>query len=124
MLAFLELTSDIFAHLTLATLPWTRSTEIRLCFHIHMMEEPEIEGNVITIKHKGGALKCTVVEPEKASVTAIGGGDNRFTIVGIPIPSEKTENRECGWGKVIISPTNKSKEHKFKVQMEILDAEI
>ncbi|MBO5232344.1 MAG: heparinase II/III family protein [Clostridia bacterium] len=104
----------------------SKSEDFIKCFHIHMMEEPEIEGNVITIKHKGGKLRCTVIEPRNASITAIGGGDNRFTIVGkpIPVPSEYLENRECGWGKVIISPTDKAKAHKFKVIMEILDNEI
>ena len=92
--------------------------------HLHMMEEPIINGNVITITHKGGKLRCTVLEPQNASITAIGGGDMRFTTVGIPVPSDKTENRECGWGKVIISPSDKAKTHKFKVQMEILDNEI
>lgn len=58
------------------------------------------------------------------TVEIIGGGDNRFTTVGIPVPSEKTENRECGWGKVIISPTDKAKTHKFTVRMEILDNEL
>lgn len=101
-----------------------KSEEFIKAFHIHMMEEPKIEGNVVTIEHKGGKLRCTVLEPKNASITAIGGGDNRFTTVGIPVPSERTENRECGWGKVIISPTDKEKTHKFKVQMEILDAEI
>ena len=101
-----------------------KSEEFIKCFHIHMMEEPTIDGNVITIAHKGGKLRCTVIEPDNASITAIGGGDMRFTTVGIPVPSDKTENRECGWGKVIISPTDKAKTHKFKVMMEILDVEI
>ena len=102
----------------------SKSEDFIKCFHIHMMEEPEIQSNIITIKHKGGKLRCTVIEPRNASIIAIGGGDNRFTTVGIPIPSEYTENRECGWGKVIISPTDKAKAHKFKVIMEILDNEI
>ena len=93
-------------------------------FHLHMMDEPKIDGNEITITYKGGKLRCTVLEPQNASITALGGGDNRFTIVGIPIPSDKTENRECGWGKVIIEPTDKAKTHKFKVKMEILNNEI
>lgn len=101
-----------------------KSEEFIKCFHLHMMEEPKIEGNVVTITHKGGMLRCTVVEPQNASITAIGGGDMRFTTVGIPVPSDKTENRECGWGKVIISPCDKAKTHKFKVQMEILDVEL
>ena len=101
-----------------------KSEEFIKCFHLHMMEEPIINGNVITITHKGGKLRCTVLEPQNASITAIGGGDMRFTTVGIPVPSDKTENRECGWGKVIISPSDKAKTHKFKVQMEILDNEI
>ncbi len=101
-----------------------KSEEFIKCFHIHMMNEPDVDGNVITITHKGGKLRCTVLEPQNASITAIGGGDMRFTTVGIPVPSDKTENRECGWGKVIISPTDKAKTHKFKVMMEILDVEI
>ncbi|MBQ6884524.1 MAG: heparinase II/III family protein [Clostridia bacterium] len=101
-----------------------KSEEFIKCFHIHMMEEPKIEENIITITHKGGKLRCTVLEPQNASITAIGGGDMRFTTVGIPVPSDKTENRECGWGKVIISPKTQAKTHKFKVQMEILDNEI
>ncbi len=101
-----------------------KSEDFIKCFHLHMMEEPQICGNEITITHKGGKLRCTVIEPKNASITAIGGGDNRFTTVGIPVPSEKTENRECGWGKVIISPSDKAKTHKFKVQMEILDNEL
>ena len=101
-----------------------KSEEFIKCFHIHMMNEPDVDGNVITIIHKGGKLRCTVLEPQNASITAIGGGDMRFTTVGIPVPSDKTENRECGWGKVIISPTDKAKTHKFKVMMEILDVEI
>ena len=101
-----------------------KSEEFIKCFHIHMMTEPQIDGNVITITHKGGKLRCTVLEPQNVNITAIGGGDQRFTTVGIPVPSDKTENRECGWGKVIISPTDKAKTHKFKVTMEILDNEI
>ena len=101
-----------------------KSEEFIKCFHLHMMEEPIIDDNVITITHKGGKLRCTVLEPQNASITAIGGGDMRFTTVGIPVPSDKTENRECGWGKVIISPNDKAKTHKFKVQMEILDNKI
>ncbi|MBQ8268025.1 MAG: hypothetical protein IJZ21_06555, partial [Clostridia bacterium] len=101
-----------------------KSEDFIKCFHIHMMQEPQIDGNQIIITHKGGQLRCTVLEPQNASITAIGGGDNRFTTVGIPVPSDKTENRECGWGKVIISPKAQAKTHKFKVQMEILDVEL
>lgn len=101
-----------------------KSEDFIKCFHLHTMEEPKINGNEITITHKGGELRCTVIEPKDASITAIGGGDNRFTTVGIPVPSDKTENRECGWGKIIISPTDKAKTHRFKVRMEILDVEL
>lgn len=101
-----------------------KSEDFIKCFHLHTMEEPKIIGNEITITHKGGELRCTVIEPKDASITAIGGGDNRFTTVGIPVPSDKTENRECGWGKIIISPTDKAKTHRFKVRMEILDVEL
>ncbi len=93
-------------------------------FHLHTMTEPRIEGNEITIEHNGGKLICRVIEPANAEIRAIGGGDNRFTLNDEPVPSEKTENRECGWGKIIISPTDKAKHHTFKVEMEIMDSEL
>ena len=101
-----------------------KSADFIKCFHIHTMSEPTIEGNVITIEHKGGKLKCTVLEPENAEIKAIGGGDMRFTLNGTPIPCEKTENRECGWGQIVISPADAKKEHHFKVRMEIMDSEL
>ena len=94
------------------------------CFHLHTMTEPRIEGNEIKIEHNGGRLLVRVIEPQNAEITAIGGGDMRFTLNGEPVPSEKTDNRECGWGKVIISPADNAKTHTFKVEMEIMDAEL
>ena len=93
-------------------------------FHLHMMEEPIVEGNTITIEHQGGRLVCTVLEPENAEIKVVGGGEMRFTLNGKPIPSEKTDHRECGWGQVILTPRDAKKEHHFKVRMEIFDAEL
>ena len=66
--------------------------------------------------------KPKIIPPQ--SIRAIGGGDMRFTLNGIPIPSEKTDHRECGWGKVIISPRSAACEHHFRVRMEIMDAKL
>jgi hypothetical protein len=101
-----------------------KSEDFIKAFNLHTMAEPIIEGNQFTVCYKGGKLKGTVLEPKNASITATGGGDKRFMINDIPIPSEKTEDRECGWGKIVISPIDKAKAHKFKVQMEILDVEL
>ena len=101
-----------------------KSEEFIKCFHIHTMTEPTIDKNKIIIENNGGRLECTVIEPADAQISAIGGGENRFTLNGIRIPCEKTENRECGWGKIIISPSDKSKNHNFKVRMEIMDSEL
>jgi hypothetical protein len=79
---------------------------------------------MITVEYKGGKLTCTVIEPENADIKAIGGGDMRFTVNGAPVPCDETENRECGWGQVMITPTDRSKEHHFKVRMEIGDASL
>lgn len=98
-----------------------KSEEFIKTFHIHMMEEPRISGNEITITHKGGKLVCTVIEPANAVIEAIGGGENRFTLNGVPIHCEKTDHRECGWGKVTVSPSDKAKRHTFKIRMEIKD---
>ena len=102
----------------------SKSPDFIKCFHIHTMAEPTIEGNTVTVEHKGGRLVCTVLEPMDAEIRAIGGGDMRFTLNGIPIPSEKTDHRECGWGKVIISPRSAACEHHFRVRMEIMDAKM
>ena len=109
---------------TVEDLVVAKSEDFEKAFHLHTMSEPTIEGNVITVEHKGGCLRCTVLEPANAEITAIGGGENRFTLNGIPIPSEKTDHRECGWGQIIISPRDAKREHRFKVRMEILDAEL
>ena len=101
-----------------------RSEDFIKCFHLHTMAEPVIEGNMITVEYKGGRLTCTVIEPENADIKAIGGGDMRFTVNGAPVPCDETENRECGWGQVMITPTDRSKEHHFKVRMEIGDASL
>lgn len=34
------------------------------------------------------------------------------------------DHRECGWGKVIISPRSAACEHHFRVRMEIMDAKM
>ena len=93
-------------------------------FHIHTMCEPVIEGNTFRIEHKGGVLEGTVIEPANAKIKALGGGEMRFTLNDKPIPCEKTENRESGWGKIIIEPAERAKEHRFVVRMEIKEAKL
>jgi hypothetical protein len=101
-----------------------KSEDFIKAFRLHTMSEPVIEGNKITVEHKGGILECTVIEPKNAVIESIGGGEDRFTVNGIRVPSEKTDHRECGWGQIIISPSDKAKKHNFKVRMEIKDAKL
>lgn len=93
-------------------------------FHIHTMSEPVIEGNTFRIEHKGGVLEGTVIEPANAKIFALGGGEMRFTLNDQPIPCEKPDNRESGWGKIIIEPADRAKEHRFVVRMEIKEAKL
>ena len=99
-----------------------KSEDFIKSFHIHTMTEPRVQGNEIVIVHGGGKLTVKVEEPRDAEIRVIGGGDMRFTLNGDPVPSDKTENRECGWGKIIISPRDKKKDQVFNITMEIGDS--
>jgi hypothetical protein len=93
-------------------------------FHLHMQSEPEINGNEIRFSNKGGTLTCRVIEPADAKIEAIGGPGKQFMVNGVNYPNaESLHGKEVGWGQVIISPTNVSKECRFVVEMKISDRE-
>ena len=46
-------------------------------------------------------------------------GDRERIEAGLSHPEN---HRECGWGKVIISPRDRRCEHHFKVRMQLMDA--
>ena len=94
-------------------------------FHIHMQEEPEINGNEFIIKHKGGMLKGKVIEPLNAKIEAIGGEGKKYYTAGQFLENDSglPDSKECGWGQIIISPNEFNKTDKFVVEMEIMDRE-
>ena len=93
-------------------------------FHLHMQSEPEINGNEIRFSYKGGTLTCKVLEPVDAKIEAIGGPGKQFMVNGVNYSNaESLHGKEVGWGQVIISPTNVSKECRFVVEMKISDRE-
>ena len=94
-------------------------------FHIHMQEEPEINGNEFIIKHKGGMLKGKVIEPLNAKIEAIGGEGKKYFTAGQFLENDSglPDAKECGWGQIIISPNEFNKTDKFVVEMEIMDRE-
>lgn len=103
----------------------TKAEENEVRFHLHMQNEPIVEGNTITIYHKGGALKATVVEPANVKIDVIGGPGKEFVTLGVNYPyTDKWVCKESGWGQVMLTSQEGGKEHRFVVEMEIFDREI
>ena len=94
-------------------------------FHLHIQEEPEINGNEFIVKHKGGMLKGKVIEPLSAKIEAVGGEGKKYFLAGQFIENDSglPDAKECGWGQIIISPIEFNKTDKFVVEMEIMDRE-
>jgi heparin/heparan-sulfate lyase len=92
-------------------------------FLLHCQKEPTVDGNEITIENKGGRLVCRVIEPAECKIEIIGGEGKRFLVDGVNYEDECLEGKECGWGRIEISPKNASKRDTFLVEMEIKDAD-
>lgn len=102
-------------------------------FHVHCQTEPTIDSDrQFTIYNNKAKLVCTVIEPKKFSLEAIGGKDNEFSLYGVNHPrnteslhggenSNMKHQDEGGWGRITITATDKKKEDTFLVKMEIVD---
>lgn len=92
-------------------------------FHLHIQAEPEINGNEITVVHKGGKLKCKVLEPQNAKIEAFGGEGKKYYVGGEFLLNDdgRPDAKESGWGQIIISPPEQNKSDKFVIEMEIMD---
>ena len=99
----------------------TKNASFKKKFLIHSQTEPEIDGNKITITHKGGRLVCSVLAPEEFVIDKIGGEGKEFFVNGENYPDDNMDGKETGWGRVEISPKNNSIYDKFLVEMVIED---
>ena len=100
----------------------SKSSDFVTAFHLHMLEEPEIKDNTVTIRHMGGKLICHVEEPQDFKIEVIGGEGKEFLIDGINFATDRGNKfTEAGWGQVIISPKKQTTNTKFKIRMEICD---
>ncbi len=64
--------------------------ELEPRFLLHTMDEPVVEGNVITAKHKGGRLTATVLLPSSPRIETIGGPGREFEVDGKNYPLNRT----------------------------------
>ena len=93
-------------------------------FHLHTQTEPVICGNEIIITNGGGRLRCQVIAPAEAQITAVGGMGKEFLVDGVNYPYPPSEHRdyaEVGWGQVLIRPARQNLEDKFVVRMIVED---
>jgi hypothetical protein len=55
-------------------------------FLLHTMEEPQVDGNRIIARHKGGRLTATVLLPTSPRIEKIGGPGREFAVDGVNYP--------------------------------------
>ena len=101
----------------------TLSNELVTAFNLHCQNEPQRIGNDIVISNDGYKLVCRVLEPARADIEIVGGGDHRFETDGVNYEPTTLEHTEAGWGRITVRPSEQSTETKFKVEMEIIKKE-
>ena len=102
-------------------------------FLLHSLQEPEVSGNVTTIKRDtngyNGKLVNQTLYPVDATIEKIGGAGSQWLINGINyVPNESTsananEDLNYGWGRVEISPSTEAEEDYFLNAMYVSDAD-
>ena len=102
-------------------------------FLLHSLQEPEVAGNVTTIKRDtngyNGKLVNQTLYPTDAKIEKIGGAGKQWMINGTNyVPNEKTsananEDLNYGWGRVEVSPGKEAKEDYFLNAMYVSDAD-
>ncbi len=105
--------------------------EFEKIFQLHTQEEPEIHGNISTLKNtKGknhGALVNQTLLPENAKLSKVGGAGHEFDIRGtsytsLVMPGD-TNSTEAGWGRVEIRPESAALKDVFLNAMYVTDSE-
>ncbi|MDD2286014.1 MAG: heparinase, partial [Paludibacter sp.] len=99
---------------------------------LHSIEQPEIEGNRITIGRTkdgdSGVLVNTMLFPNKdnAKITPVGGKGKEFWVLGVNYPNEprdgQDEANERGAWRVEVSPLRASTEDYYLNVMQVTDA--
>jgi len=109
------------------------NAEFKKYWLLHSMEEPRIDGRVITIalQERGwhGKLVDEVLLPSKAEIAAVGGAGKEFWVFGENFPNEPktalhqgaTANNEVGQWRVEVSPREAAETDYFLNVMQIMD---
>ena len=93
-------------------------------FLIHYELEPEISGNTVVLQNDRARLVCHVKTPEDATITNLGGEGKRFMCDGVNYdPPCFFDNKDLGWGRVVISPKSPSLTDNFVVEMTLEEKE-
>ena len=98
--AFLHLRPDVFVVFDRveATKP-----EFKKTWLLHSVGEPQINGQMVTIRNGPGRLWCRTLLPEGANLTKVGGPGHEFEVNGRNFPSEKAQAESGAW-RVEVSP--------------------
>lgn len=100
---------------------------------LHSIEEPEIKGNMTTIRRTGkgyhGQLITTTLLPTKDDliVTKIGGPGNEFSVNGINFPNRpraQSTTDESGTWRIEITPKKASQTTLFLNVLQVQDADL
>lgn len=110
-----------------------KKANFKKTFLLHSLQEPEVDGNVTTIKRDtdgyNGKLTVQTLYPQNPTIEKIGGEGKQWYINGTNyVPSKgtaETMNKDLssGWGRVEISPTEKQKTDYFLNAMYVSDAD-
>lgn len=104
--------------------------DFRKYWLLHSLEAPRVETNVITVAPRArnwqGKLVDTVLLPEKAVVTPVGGPGKEFWVFGENFPNQprsgEREEYETGDWRVEVTPAQASAEDLFLNVMQVMDA--
>lgn len=89
----------------------------RKTFHMHVQEEPVIDGSTVIIRNKGYEAVVRVIAPGDAVITKVGGPGHEFEADGVNFEPRGYYKAEAGWGEIRVSPQHPSAEDTFIVEI-------
>lgn len=114
----------------------SNNPEFKKTFLLHSLQEPEVEGNVTTIKRDtigyNGKLTMQTLYPRNPVIEKVGGLGKQFWVVDKNFPPkggkyysdyDSSKSSEHGWGRVEISPSTAAQEDYFLNVMYVSDAD-
>ncbi|OGG01717.1 MAG: hypothetical protein A3F83_00395 [Candidatus Glassbacteria bacterium RIFCSPLOWO2_12_FULL_58_11] len=103
---FLQLQPDLFLIFDRVV---TTRPEYKKYWIMHTIDEPLLNGSLVTVTERGGKLFCRTVLPAAAKVTKVGGPGHEFEIFGTNFPPKMvyyslSEGEEWGSWRLQVTP--------------------